>query len=49
MTGRDFHVNLIPHSLAVTTWGTAQSGARVNLEIDMLARYVARLTEFDGK
>lgn len=49
VTGRDFHVNLIPHSLAVTTWGDAQSGARVNLEIDMLARYVARLTEFDGK
>ncbi|NNF77588.1 MAG: riboflavin synthase [Rhizobiales bacterium] len=44
--GAEFGVNLIPHSLAVTTWGSAQVGDRVNMEIDMLARYVARLAEF---
>lgn len=44
--GTHFGVNMIPHTLAVTTWGRARQGDRVNLEIDMLARYVARLTEF---
>ena len=38
-----FEVNLIPHTLAVTTFGVAKPGDAVNLEIDMLARYVARL------
>ena len=42
----DFGVNIIPHTLAVTTWGHAREGDRVNVEIDMLARYVARLAEF---
>ncbi len=41
-----FGVNLISHTLAVTTWGRAREGDRVNIEIDMLARYVARLQEF---
>lgn len=40
-----FGVNLIPHTKAVTTWGQAKPGDRINLEIDTLARYVARLTE----
>lgn len=40
-----FGVNLIPHTLAATTLGQARPGDRVNLEIDMLARYVARLFE----
>ncbi|HEY4254232.1 MAG TPA: riboflavin synthase [Roseomonas sp.] len=40
-----FGVNIIPHTAAVTTIGTLQPGARVNIEIDMLARYVARLQE----
>ncbi len=40
-----FGVNIIPHTLQVTTWGGAQPGRRVNVEIDMLARYVARLLE----
>ncbi len=44
--GRDFGVNIIPHTQAVTTWGHARQGQRVNVEIDMLARYVARLAEF---
>lgn len=43
VTGRRFAVNLIPHTLAVTTLGGLATGARVNLEVDMVARYVARL------
>ena len=38
-----FSINLIPHSLQETTFGQAQAGQPVNLEIDMLARYVARI------
>jgi len=41
-----FGVNLISHTLGATTWGRARAGDRVNIEIDMLARYVARLQEF---
>ena len=40
-----FRVMLIPHTLEVTTWGQRQAGDRVNLEVDLLARYVARLRE----
>ncbi|MCZ0736976.1 riboflavin synthase [Phreatobacter sp. AB_2022a] len=40
-----FTVTLIPHTLAVTTWGEAKVGDRVNLEVDMMARYSARLAE----
>jgi riboflavin synthase len=40
-----FGVNLIPHTWDVTTLGTLKPGARVNLEIDMLARYLARWRE----
>lgn len=40
-----FGVNIIPHTLAATTLGEIAPGAAVNLEIDLLARYVARLTE----
>ncbi len=43
--GARFGVNLIPHTLTVTTWGRKTMGDRVNLEIDPLARYVARLLE----
>lgn len=43
-----FGVNLIPHTLAVTTWGDAQVGDRVNFEIDTLARYVARLHDWQA-
>lgn len=38
-----FTINLIPHTLDVTTWGERQPGDRVNLEVDLIARYVARL------
>jgi riboflavin synthase len=41
--GVNFSVNLIPHTLEVTTLGSLAPGVRVNLEIDLLARYVERL------
>ena len=37
-----FGVNIIPHTAENTSFGSAQTGQRVNLEIDMLARYVQR-------
>jgi len=40
-----FGVNLIPHTWEVTTLGELRAGSRVNLEIDMLARYLARFQE----
>ena len=43
--GADFGVNIIPHTKDVTTWGQSRVGDRVNLEIDTLARYVARLAD----
>jgi riboflavin synthase len=48
VAGATFGVNMIPHTKAVTTWGSARVGDRVNLEIDTLARYVARLAEVQG-
>ena len=44
--GCDFGINFIPHTKTVTTWGDAKVGDPVNLEIDTLARYVARLQEW---
>ena len=41
--GSTFEVNLIPHTLEVTTLSRLQSGVRVNLEVDVLARYVERM------
>lgn len=41
--GRRFGVNIIPHTAAVTTLGALQPGDRVNLEIDLVARYLQRL------
>ena len=43
--GDNFCVLLIPHTLAVTTWGDLRAGDDVNLEVDLMARYAARLTE----
>ena len=43
--GNNFGVNMIPHTQAVTTWGQSKSGDLINIEIDVLARYVARLKE----
>jgi riboflavin synthase len=45
VTGIRFGVNVISHTQAVTTLGHAKVGQRVNLEVDMLARYVQRLLE----
>ncbi len=41
--GADFSVLLIPHTLAVTTWGDRKAGDGLNIEVDMIARYAARL------
>jgi riboflavin synthase len=46
VTGARFAVNLIPHTLEVTTLRRLAPGAAVNLEVDVIARYVARLNEF---
>ncbi len=40
-----FGVNIIPHTLSCTTFGQAQPGQQMNLEIDLIARYVARLVQ----
>ena len=41
--GDRFDVNLVPHTLSVTTLGRLQPGSRVNLEVDIIARYVERM------
>jgi len=41
-----FGVNLVPHTKKVTSWGKTQVNEPINLEIDTLARYVARLAEY---
>ena len=41
-----FGINLIPHTLTMTTWGAKTPGQSVNLEVDLLSRYIARLLEF---
>jgi riboflavin synthase len=46
--GAEFGINLISHTKSVTTWGRVAAGDQVNLEIDTLARYVARLREWGG-
>lgn len=43
VTGTRFGINLIPHTQSVTTLGALEAGARVNLEVDPIARYVERL------
>jgi riboflavin synthase len=45
VAGRTFGVNLIPHTAAVTTFGQLAVGQRLNLEVDQVARYLARLLE----
>jgi riboflavin synthase len=44
--GTDFGINFIPHTQKATTWGRVALGDKVNLEIDTLARYVARLQDW---
>jgi riboflavin synthase len=43
VNGNLFTVNIIPHTLAVTNWGQRTVGDRLNMEVDLIARYVARL------
>lgn len=45
VNGAEFGINFIPHTKEVTTWGRVAVGDQVNLEIDTLARYVARLKD----
>ena len=45
VAGSEFEVNLIPHTLDVTTLNELNTGARVNLEIDLIARYVERMMQ----
>jgi len=45
VAGHEFEVNLIPHTLEVTTLNELKTGARVNLEIDLIARYVERMLQ----
>jgi riboflavin synthase len=45
VAGDRFSVLIIPHTLAVTTWGSYRAGDRLNLEVDLMARYAARLAE----
>jgi riboflavin synthase len=47
--GRKFEVNLIPHTLKVTTLGRLAHGSKVNLEVDLLARYMEQLLDRDHK
>ena len=47
--GCDFSAMMIPHTLSVTTWGKARPGDKVNLEIDTMARYAARLADTRGE
>ena len=46
--GCEFSINLIPHTLQQTTLGTLTVGARVNLEVDLIARYVERMLGLGG-
>lgn len=43
----EFTINLIPHTLEVTTLKSLQAGSKVNLEVDLIARYVDRMQEWD--
>lgn len=45
VSGQDFTVLLIPHTLQVTTWGSVKAGDHLNIEVDQMARYAARLAE----
>lgn len=48
VSGAEFGINLIPHTQEVTTWGEVAEGQSVNIEVDTMARYVARLQDWDG-
>ena len=48
ITNADFSINLIPHTMAMTTLHHLRVGSRVNLEVDLIARYVERLLSASG-
>ena len=48
VAGTDFGINFIPHTQQATTWGSVAEGDAVNLEIDTMARYVARLRDWNA-
>ena len=47
VAGSQFDLNIVPHTLDVTTMGDLQAGDRVNLEVDVVARYLERLMQGD--
>lgn len=47
VSGQTFSINLIPHTLAMTNLRHLQAGSRVNLEVDLIARYVERMLQKD--
>lgn len=49
VAGDTFDVNLIPHTLAVTNLGALAAGSRVNIEVDLIARYVERMLAADER
>ncbi len=49
VSGNRFAILLIPHTLDVTIWGGRRSGDAINLEVDTMARYAARLAEAAGE
>jgi len=49
VSGTDFSINLIPHTVAVTTLKRLQEGSRVNLEIDLVARYIERMLSAENE
>ena len=48
VNGRQFDVNIIPHTWSVTSLGQNLVGDKLNIEIDLMARYAARLMEYNG-
>lgn len=48
VSGTRFELNIVPHTLRLTTLGAAKAGTAVNLEVDVLARYLERLLVADG-
>jgi riboflavin synthase len=49
VSGSRFTILLIPHTLDVTIWGGRKAGDKINLEVDTMARYAARLVEAAGE
>ncbi|HEY7039940.1 MAG TPA: riboflavin synthase [Methylomirabilota bacterium] len=49
LNARDFEIMIIPHTLAVTTLGALSPGRRVNLEMDMIGKYVQRILQLHAR